>query len=613
MLPRLLITVGEGAPQVCELQPRQPVALGRHRSNTVVLLDRLASRRHAEVYDEEGQWFIRDCGTLNGTKVNGERIQQSTPLQHGCEIGIGDTRLRFTLPAGAEAAALPAQNERRPSRNGTAGDDSGSDFRTVLQADELTTLCAFMTASVEYTCPRPLVEHALAVVHSHTWASVTGFLSLDPEEPLPKLVLPERASVDVHLSRELTQRAQEQGRLVWRSATEEPPSEEDSVPPFTDALCVPLLAEGMALGALHVYKNDSSFTERQVRFCEVLAGHLANSLRLLRDRRTLEAENSRLRGHSSSADAALIGSSPALEEVRAHLARMAPRPSTVLIVGESGVGKELVASALHHGSSRAQGPLVTVNCAAIALSLSDAELFGHCKGSFTDASADRPGFFAQADEGTLFLDEIGELPLDVQAKLLRVMESKRFRPVGATADVHVDVRVIAATNRDLEKLVQEGRFRKDLFFRLGIPIHVPPLRDHTEDIPALVEHFLRQLAVEYRRCLRLTAAALDRLQRYSWPGNVRQLRAVLENAVAMTDGAAIDAGDLRLTEPAAAPPGDAGPTLPTLNLEELETEAIRQALRQTGGNIKAAAAVLGIHRDTLGMKMRRYGVPRKEE
>jgi Nif-specific regulatory protein len=610
MLARLTITAGEGLPQVCELRPRQPVALGRHRSNTVVLQDRHASRRHAEVYDTEGHWFIRDCGTLNGTKVNGERIQEPTPLLHGHEIGIGDTRLRFTIPNGDNGLPAPVVKERRPLVPATTADDSGSEFRTFLQADELSALCSFMTASAEETCPRTLVERALAAVHSHTWATVTGFLSLDPENPLPKLVLPELASVDIHLSRQLTQRAQRQGRLVWRRAEEPAPNDEDSLLSFTDALCVPLRAEGTALGALHVYKSGSSFTERQVRFCEVLGGYLANRLRLLRSQRTLEAENSRLRGHAASPDDALVGGSPALEQVRDHITRVAPRPCIVLVVGESGVGKELVASALHRHSPRADGPLVTVNCAAIAASLSDAELFGHCEGTFTGAAQDRPGFFQQADDGTLFLDEIGELSLEIQAKLLRVIEHKCFRPVGATADVHVDVRIIAATNRDLGRMVQEGRFRQDLYFRLGIPIRVPPLREHAEDIPALVGHFLRQLAVEYRRPLQLTPAALERLQNYTWPGNVRQLRAVLENAVAMTDSATLDAGDLRLAD-GAVPEGPV--FLPTLNLEQLEVEAVRQALRRTGGNVTAAADLLGIHRDTLGLKMRKYGIRRKEE
>jgi Nif-specific regulatory protein len=625
MLARLTITAGEGFPPVCDLPPRAPVALGRHRANTIVLQDKHASRRHAEVFARDGRWFIRDFDTLNGTKVNGERIQEPTPLLHGHEIGIGDTRLRFTLVAAGNVAAPPALDQTpvapvpavgHPGNgraNGKIGDDSGSDFKTLLQADELSSLCTFMTASVGETAPRALVERALGLVHSHTWATITGFLNLDPENPLPKLVLPELASVDIHLSRRLTQRALEEDRLVWLDAEQGPHHQEESLLSFSDALCVPLHAEGAPLGALHVYKSGGTFTERQVRFCEVLSGFLANSLRLLRSRRNLEAENERLRGHSAAGEK-LIGDSPALQQVRAHIARVARRPCTVLVVGESGVGKELVAAALHRGSDRADGPLVTVNCAALPASLVDAELFGHEKGVYTGADRARPGFFRQADEGTLFLDEIGELSLETQAKLLRVIEGKGFRPLGAEDEVRVDVRVIAATNRDLERMVREQRFRDDLYFRLGIPIRVPPLRERAEDIPALVDYFLRPLALEYRRPLCLTPAALARLERYPWPGNVRQLRAVLENAVAMTDKGTLEAHDLCLLDAelraggAAAAPG----ALPTLNLQELEIEAVRQALRQTGGNVTAAAEVLGIHRDTLWLKMKRYDIKRGE-
>jgi transcriptional regulator with PAS, ATPase and Fis domain len=491
-----------------------------------------------------------------------------------------------------------------------------------------------MTASVEETSPRALVARALAVVHSQTWATVTGFLSLDPEDPLPKIVLPELASVDIHLSRQLTQRVQREGRLVWLGAKGGGSAGEDSLLSFTDAVCVPLRAappgaeagdgarppteDNPPLGALHVYKSGSFFTERQVRFCQVLAGFLANSLSVLRSRRMLAAENSRLRFHSPVGDDELVGGSPALLKVRMNIARVAPRPCTVLIVGESGVGKELVASALHRLSPRRDGPLVTVNCAAIAASLSDAELFGHREGTFTGAIGDRPGFFQQADEGTLFLDEIGELTLECQAKLLRVIEGKGFRPVGATSDVHVDVRVVAATNRDLEAMAREGRFRQDLYFRLGIPVLVPPLRERAEDVPALAVHFMRKLSVEYRRPLRLTDQALARLRDCPWPGNVRQLRAVLENAVAMSDTDTLDAADLLLPD---AEPRDGGrgpgqtdgvPQLPSLNLQELEVWAIRQALGQTGGNVRAAAEVLGIHRDTLGLKIKKYDIKRNE-
>jgi Nif-specific regulatory protein len=249
---------------------------------------------------------------------------------------------------------------------------------------------------------------------------------------------------------------------------------------------------------------------------------------------------------------------------------------------------------------------VNLNCAAIAATLSDAELFGHREGAFSGATKDRAGVFEQADEGTLFLDEIGELTLDCQAKLLRVIEGKGFRPVGATSEVHADVRVLAATHRDLAKMVQEGKFRQDLFFRLGLPLRVPPLRDRAEDVPALVEHFLPRMAQEHRRPLHVTPAALARLQRYDWPGNVRQLLTVLQNAASLIDGDAIGVNDLRLDE--VVPVGDSHPV--TLNLVELEVWAIRESLRRTDGIIAQSARLLGIHRDTLGEKIRKYDIDR---
>jgi Nif-specific regulatory protein len=231
---------------------------------------------------------------------------------------------------------------------------------------------------------------------------------------------------------------------------------------------------------------------------------------------------------------------------------------------------------------------VVVHCAAIAAA-PEIELFGH-------ADRDRPGLFLQADEGTLFLDEIGELSLDSQAKLLRVIEGQGFRPVGGGAEVHPDVRVVAASNRDLEALGLKGLFRPELLFRLrGLEIRVPPLREHAEDIPILSRFYLDRLSRELRRPLDLTPAALRRLEQFAWPGNVRQLWAVLESAAVLSDKSEIDAADLRLQTYSGTP---------TLNLEDLESWAIREALRQTRGNITRAAQLLGVVRDTLARKLK---------
>jgi len=321
-------------------------------------------------------------------------------------------------------------------------------------------------------------------------------------------------------------------------------------------------------------------------------------------RRNLEAENSRLRSHSPIADE-LIGKGAAMQALRLKIQRLAPRPTTVLIVGESGAGKELVALALHEHSPRREAPLVSVNCAAMTPSLLESELFGHCRGAFSGADRDHAGYFQQADEGTLFLDGGGELSLECQAKLLRVIEGKGFRPVGAEAEIQADVRIIAATHRDLQLEVEAGRFRQDLYFRLqSVQIPAPALRDHIEDIPDLVDYFLERLGVEYGRHVSLAAAALRRLQEYSWPGNVRQLRSVLEGAVALGDRDTLDAGDLML------PTGASAAEPVSLNLEDLEAWAIRKAVRQTRGNLTQAAGFLGVVRDTLASKMKKYGISR---
>jgi Nif-specific regulatory protein len=604
MRASLTIEVGEGTPRTCDLPPDRAVTLGRNRGNSIVLQDKHASRWHAEIYWESGRCFVRDCGTLNGTKLDGERIRQPMALCNGHTIGIGDTRLRITVEESGQENGAAAKAPPAPLRSPRpAGYDPTA---TVLLADELTALCHFMSRAVCETSFQELVALALETVHRQTDATITGFLSLDAENPVPKLVLPELASVDVHLSRQLTKRVQHESQPVWLGSEPGEAMQGDSLLSFRDAICLPLLAGGEPFGALHIYKTSGNFTERNFAFCRVLAGYLASSLQLLRARRQLEAENSRLRHHAPAGEE-IVGASQAMQQLRQQIVRLAPKPCSVLITGESGSGKELVALALHRQSMRADGPLVPVNCAAITATLPEAELFGHCKGSFTGADRDHPGLFQQAHEGTLFLDEIGDLSLECQAKLLRALESGRIRPVGSREEIEVNVRILAATNRDLGQLVREGRFRNDLFFRFAVPIHAPPLREHAEDIAELVEHFLPRLAREYHRPVQLSEAALARLSAYKWPGNVRQLRSVLELAVAMCDSDVIDAKELRL--PGMEPAAQDGP--PSLELESMEAWAIRKVMRQTKSNVAAAAKVLGIHRDTLATKLKKYDIDKE--
>ena len=582
---------------VLELPRDGTVTIGRNKRSSIVLHDEHASRKHAHILFQGGRWVLEDLDTTNGTRLNGRRVKQQV-LESNHVITIGRTRFRFTVEETATVQALPDPTAEMPVVSST-GIDSHDSQRTILAVDEMTVLYDFMSDSVQETDPRALVRRALDAVQRQTRADLTGYLSLDDPEPLPRQVIPERARVDSHLSRKLTQEVQKEGRTVWLGDRKGPPPQSESLVSLRDAICVPLRDGDSNLGALHNYVSSRQFTQRDVRFCEVMAGHLANSLRLLRSRRTLEAENIRLKRRATESSQ-LVGSSTSIQRVRMMIARAAPSPSTVLILGESGVGKELVAQALHQQSKRHRGPFVARNCAAVNPTLLESDLFGHRKGAFTGADADHPGLFQLADEGTLFLDEIGEMSLECQAKVLRVIEGNGFWPVGATAPSHADVRILAATNRDLEEEVRAGRFRQDLYYRLRVVLlPVPRLRDRSEDIPELAEFFLDRLAEQYGRRVKLSSAAVTRLQQFSWPGNVRQLRAVLESAVIMSEHDLLQPADLVLG------PGAAPARLPTLNVDELETIAIQEAMELTNGNVTQAAKVLNLSRDTLTNKLKK--------
>jgi DNA-binding NtrC family response regulator len=611
MRARLTVVAGVAEPLVHDLDCSRRVRLGRNRSNTIIIDDTHTSRRHAEIFYENDNWHIRDLQPTNPTKINGRRLEGTVTLKTADEINIGNAKLRFSTEPSKEGTE--EQRPLPPPIPEMVLPDSSQ--TTTLHADELNALFHFMNKALLETTPRGLVTLALAVAHKHTQADVVGFLGLDEEDPQLKIVLPERSEVDAHLSRELTKRVLREGRRVWLGGEHSVAMESESLLAYRDAMCVPLPPgpqgdKQTPPGALHVYRSNGALGEREVRFCEVLAACLANALHVLRARRALEADVSRLRTQSHQPGEVLLGESQAVREVRRQIARLADCPCTVLITGESGVGKELVAIGLHNQSRRADGPMVALNCSAIPKDLAEAELFGNVKGAFTGADHERLGFFQQADDGTLFLDEIGELSPELQVKLLRVLETRSVRPVGGEREIKVDVRVIAATNRDLELEVKEKRFRKDLFYRLGAPLKVPPLREHLEDVPLLVEHFLKSIRDRYRRRVTLSEAALLRMQTYTWPGNVRQLLSVLEVAVAMTDeGGTIHAGDLRLAGDANEPTG-----LPSsLNLQELEEWAIRKALAETGGVNTRAALVLGINRETLINKIKKYRIERRSD
>ena len=307
----------------------------------------------------------------------------------------------------------------------------------------------------------------------------------------------------------------------------------------------------------------------------------------------------------------IIGHSAAMQEIFATIERVAPSRATVLLAGESGVGKDLIARAIHFHSPRRDRPFVKINCTALPENLMESELFGYEKGAFTGANTTKPGKFEQADTGTVFLDEIGDVPASIQVKLLRILQEREFERLGSNKTRHIDVRVIAATNKELRAALEQGTFREDLYYRLNVvPMNIIPLRDRKQDIPYLAEHFLRKYAAESgNRVQTITTAAMEKLMSYHWPGNVRELENIIERSVVMCTGESLDAADIKLDN--APRPRSAGTELtlpPGMTLDQYEQELIREALKRAEGNKSQAARLLGLTRNALRYRLTQMGL-----
>lgn len=334
------------------------------------------------------------------------------------------------------------------------------------------------------------------------------------------------------------------------------------------------------------------------------------------ERTSLQKENRQLRElvTRSVSLGSIIGESPAMQAVFERTAKAARVNSTVLILGESGTGKEMIARHIHFEGSRQKKPFVVVNCAAIPDNLVESELFGHEKGAFTGADASRPGKFEDANTGTLFLDEIGDMHLESQAKLLRVLQDGVVERVGSSKTRQVDVRVIAATNRDLRERVERGEFREDLYFRLEVlPVHLPPLRERIEDLPLLIKHFREKLSAKIGiEAPQVGPEVVDAFRRYRWPGNVRELEHTLEQLFILANDDVLTAKDLpEKFHHVPVPVGEVGLPAGGLSLEELEQDLIRQALERSGGRIKEAAELLGLTYKTLQYRLKKHEIDRK--
>ncbi|MEZ6119020.1 MAG: sigma 54-interacting transcriptional regulator [Pirellulaceae bacterium] len=606
----LTVTSGERTGTNYMLDSTKVSQLGRGADCEVVVTDPGCSRIHARILRREGQWFVQDAESRNGTFVNDQRIDEAALFEES-RIRIGTTE--FTFHHSDQPPTLVTRTQPRPEHivkeTAIRPEDSSQMLLSALErgefAHDLLLLYQLSVRLLGSGDQDDVIESSLRLLHDRTRSSVVGFLWVSDAGKLrTKFVLPNSAA-EISLSDSLTEVVCEQGRAVWMSNKGSTRDASNSLRSYADAMCIPLVRDKLTLGAIHLYREEGRFRQVDFDFAISTANLMVVALVRARQEAALAADHARLVASSAACDE-LIGESEPMQELKGKIARVARASGVVLIRGESGSGKELVARALHRSSLRADRPLLSVNCAAIPAELMESQLFGHRKGAFTSADRDHDGWFQQADTGTLFLDEIGELTLEGQAKLLRILEGHPFLPVGATKEVSVDVRVIAATNRDLKEFVKEKRFRQDLYYRLSVfELHVPPLRERGNDIRLLINFFLSHFGVKHGRPgMTISDGALEKLLSYDWPGNVRQLRNVVDSAVVLAESNTLREDDLGLRSV------DAAERPTSLKISDWEKKLIEEALKRTDGKVPEAAKLLGIGRATLYRKLDEYNIQR---
>ena len=656
----LVVRRDDGFGDVFPLAPGQRYTLGRAATNRIVLKDDLCSREHAEVSFGEGRWRLRDLHSLNGTRVNGERLEEEWELAAHDEIHLGRTHLLFVeameqlpdLPArGSEVpegvsikkrlgqtrfqTPHPPPPEEESTAVGISRTLPGDTQRHALSRDLslLYRLALDMGSAGSY---EELCRIVLDALLEAIPAEVGAILSLPSAangkaESAPKGGRGQELEVTAHRHRDPAFHdyvrvseyvsnevmATREAVLAEDVARDRYLRNRESLSDLgaTSLICAPVVFGDRVLGLIHLYCTNPhrALDAEDLEFAVAVAKQLGGVIHQIRRTEELTGQVHELRDQLR-VESELVGDSAAVREIERQIGRVAGTNATCLIRGESGVGKELVARAVHYSSLRKDGPFVCLNCAALTETLLESELFGHEKGSFTGATEKKVGKFEAAHRGTIFLDEIGEMNVGTQAKLLRILEGHAFERVGGSVPIQVDVRVVAATNQPLEEAVRSGAFRRDLFFRLQVvEINVPPLRERKSDVPLLAEHFLRRFVRETARKVRgFTPAALKKMEEYHWPGNVRELRNVVERAVALAGGPFLDASDIWLSslETGAAAPAGTLPEYAPVSLEEVEKEHIRKTLAHTDWNKSQAAAILQIERSTLDRKIKLYELKR---
>ncbi|HEV2846509.1 MAG TPA: sigma 54-interacting transcriptional regulator [Thermoanaerobaculia bacterium] len=616
--PCLSAVSGPLAGQILPLRPEGAI-LGRHPSCTLCLPDQSISRRHCELTPEGASFRLRDVGSTHGTFVNGFRVEEWR-LEPGDLITLGDSTFQFQRMgegAGEETRAYLLDDTPYVAKSETHLPPGAGDLGETRTARDLQALLRIGQSLHALRETASLARRLLELTREALDAERVCLLLLDPTGELTTaFALDAEGSASLFsVSRTLVERIVSDRSAVLANdvfRAGEPLSRATSVASaFIQSLAAaPLTGPETVLGVLYADTRvvGRRFDQGNVDWLTAAAGIAGSALANVRQVETLREENRRI---EAALDPGMVGDGPRMREVHRFLARAAPTDSTILLRGESGTGKEMAARAVHRGSPRAGKPFVAINCASLTETLLESELFGHEKGAFTGAVMRKIGKIEAAEGGTLFLDEIGELAPPLQARLLRVLQEREFERVGGTRPIRANVRVVAATNRDLERAMREGTFREDLFYRLNVlSVILPPLRERPEDIPRLAGHFTALFSRRVGRPVAgLSPEARACLLCYPWPGNVRELANAIERAVVLGEGHLILPEDLPETLIETAP-GDRGAPVGKYHEEVngFKKRLILDAVDQAGGNVAKAAESLDLNPTYLHRLMRNFGL-----
>jgi two-component system, NtrC family, response regulator HydG len=585
------------------------VSLGSAKECGICLPDAGVAGRHCEIAVEQGRYVLTDLETDSGTFVNGLPVKRRE-LGAGDELTLGNSVFLFTEEARGAMASSDIELDQGEGTRGAVQQLSYEEL-TYLQPESLARLPASerMARNLRVLLRISTGIGALRDAELLGWTLLGMVFDVIPAERGAILLTDEgghevRSHVawdrangpdhPVHVSQMVLRRVMEERVSILEDAGNGEAKQ--------SILCAPLLAGQRCLGILYLDTRSTGarFTAEDLELVSAIAALAAMAIENARQFERLNLENQRLRAEVTLTHD-MVGRSARMREVYQFIERVAPSDATVLIGGESGTGKELAARAIHKNSPRKNQPFVALNCAALTETLLESELFGHEKGAFTSAITQKKGFLEVAEGGTIFLDEVGELSAVLQAKLLRVLQEREFVRVGGTRTIKINVRFVAATNRDLQKAVQEEKFRADLFHRLNvISITLPALREHAEDIPQLAEHFAARYAEKCNREIKgISESARACLCKYQWPGNIRELENAMERAVVMGSSEWILPEDLPETVVETGGGNEVGPAKYHDAIRKLKKELILNALEQSGGSVTEAAKVLGVHGNYL--------------